>query len=50
MEEIQPVAGVSASPPYHYFGNKHDLLAAVIQSLTRNHASQRLLTERTSTS
>ncbi|WP_433685379.1 TetR/AcrR family transcriptional regulator [Nocardia sp. CA-119907] len=34
MEAIQHEAGVSASQLYHYFDNKRDLLAAVIQSST----------------
>ncbi|MBH0780903.1 TetR/AcrR family transcriptional regulator [Nocardia bovistercoris] len=34
MEAIQQEAGVSASQLYHYFDNKRDLLAAVIQAST----------------
>ncbi|MEU2253890.1 TetR family transcriptional regulator [Nocardia xishanensis] len=34
MEAIQHEAGVSASQLYHYFDNKRDLLAAVIQAST----------------
>ena len=45
MEEIQLVAGVSASQLYHYFGNKRDLLAAVIQSQTEITLANELLTE-----
>ena len=48
MEEIQLVAGVSASQLYHYFGNKRDLLAAVIQSQTEITLANELLTEMTS--
>ncbi|MGO8768153.1 TetR/AcrR family transcriptional regulator [Mycobacterium sp.] len=43
MEDIQLLANVSASQLYHYFDNKRDLLAAVIQSQTEITLANELL-------
>lgn len=48
MEQIQLAAGVSASQLYHYFDNKRDLLAAVIQSRTEITLANELLANMTS--